>query len=170
MMAGLMSGIEAVGQSLPTNQSTNAGNVRQMEAKIEGTPGFKSVKVFLTNLAVEDRYLLVPYDLMPYRIKLTTAEGRELTLTPKGKKEFTPSGGSMRMTVLERGKMWCETINLVSLFEFPESGEVRCEVARHVFFTHPDVKPSDKEWISFPPIMLPSGLPASPLSPSARKP
>ena len=104
----------------------------------------------------------MPLDLMSYRIKLTSSDGKELEMTSKGRKELVDPHpiGSMRLTTLKTDVPWSEIINIEHLFQFPEQGEVRCEVSRHILFTHPNVKPRDDEWISFPSIMLPSGKPA----------
>jgi len=135
--------------------------MREVETKIERVSSSKNISVVITNHAKEPRYLLMPLDLMSYRIKLTTSDGKELEMNTKGRKELVDPYpiGSMRMTTLKTDVPWSEIINIEHLFQFPEQGMVRCEVSRHILFTHPNDKHRDDEWISFPPIMLPSGKP-----------
>ncbi|MDZ4404356.1 hypothetical protein [Prosthecobacter sp.] len=152
----------AFGQMASLNHPLQSHVIRAVETKIEMVPNSKTIRVTITNHVKESRYLLMPLDLMSYRIKLTTSDGKELEMTSKGRKELVDPYpiGSMRLATLKTDVPWNESINLEPLFQFPEQGEVRCEVSRHILFTHPNDKPRDAEWISFPPIMLPSGNPA----------
>ena len=153
----------ASGQTALLDHSSKLHVMREVETKVEIVPSSKKISVIITNHAKEPRYLLMPLDLMSYRIKLTSSDGKELEMTSKGRKELVDPYpiGSMRLTTLKTDVPWSEIINIEHLFQFPEQGEVRCEVSRHILFTHPNDKPRDDEWISFPPIMLPSGKPAS---------
>ncbi|MDZ4404916.1 hypothetical protein [Prosthecobacter sp.] len=154
--------ISLFGQSVPLDNPARVNVFRDVETKLEVIPTSKTIRVIITNRANETRYVMFPPDLMPYRIKLTTADGHALAMTPQGQKKLTrpAGGGSMRGISLETGVPWSHSIDLEPLFQFPEQGEVRCEVSRHIFFTHPDIRPADKEWLPFPPVMLPSGKPA----------
>lgn len=165
----LYGNIELVfGQSSPPSANPHPQLFREIETSLKVEPGSTVVEFTITNRSQDTRYVLVPLDLTPYRIRLTTKHGSAIAMTPKGKYDLTePAAGSVRGVLLETGVPWTHKIDLGPLFEFPKNEEVRCEVSRHVRFNHPDIKQGEIEWIPFPPVIIRTG---SPMARSAMNP
>jgi len=150
------------GQSSSANENPHTYLFREIETSIKVEPGSTVVEFTITNRSQNTRYVLVPLDLTPYRIRLTTKEGTPVAMTQKGRHDLSePAAGSVRGISLETGVPWTYKIDLGPLFYFPKGEDVRCEVSRHVRFNHPDIKPGDIEWIPFPPVNIRSGSPVS---------
>lgn len=153
----------AFGQNFPSSENPRSQLFREIETNLKVETGSTVIELTITNRSQDTRYLIVPLDLTPYRIKLTAKDGETVAMTPKGKHELTePAAGSMRVIWLEMGVPWTYKIDLGPLFAFPEGEDVICEVSRHVRFNHPDVKPGDIEWIAFPPATIRTRSPVSP--------
>lgn len=129
--------------------------IRDLDMKIEVKPGSKSVELTITNHSALSRFLWGPPDLNVYRIGLTDANGLLLKTTRKGHAELNePSAGTIRMNELKNGELRITSIDLGPLFEFPQDGTIRCEISRLVHFTNPLKKPSESEWVKFPPVNI----------------
>jgi hypothetical protein len=149
----------AFGQSAPRSANPSPQLFREIETSLKLEPGSAVVEFTITNRSQDTRYLLVPLDLTPYRIRLTTKRGLAIAMTPKGRHDLTePAAGSVRGVSLETGIPWTCKMDLGPLFEFPKDEEVRCEVSRHVRFNHPEIQPGDIEWIPFPPVIIRVGI------------
>ena len=123
---------------------------------IEVQPKSLTIQLTITNRSAEKRYLVIPLDLTHFRIRLTDEQGRPLKMTVRGVEDLTePAAGSVTGVELNRDQPWSTSIDLGRLFEFPEKGVIRCEVRRVVNFTEPlKKKPSEKEWMTFPPVNI----------------
>ena len=128
--------------------------VRDLGLGIEVKPASKTIVITIANYSEEKRYLTVPPDLTFYRITLTDENGQLLELTKKGVEEFELGIGSVRVTELRKDAPWSCSVDLGTLFAFPERGTILCEVSRLVHFSGPQQKPSKSEWMKFPRVSI----------------
>lgn len=145
--------------------------VRDLEMEIALNHKSRIIQLSITNHSPEKRFIVTPLDLTLFRIRLSDENGRPLKMTARGVQDLTePAIGSVRTTELRNGNPVSDSIDLSRLFEFPQKGEVRCEVSRLVHFTEPMKQhPAEKEWVKFPPVTLVIGEVASPpIQPTAK--
>ena len=145
--------------------------VRELELRIEVMPDSKKIALTIINQSPKMRFCTDPPGLTVFRVKLTDENGRPVKMTAKGNREFNePSIGSERIAHLKTGVPFTDSIDLAPLFEFPQRGTIRCEVSRLVHFTDPLIRPSERDWITFPPVSIVIGdgvLPQTPKVPAA---
>ena len=137
------------------NQMNAHHTVRALEMKIEVIRKSKKIQLTIINHSPDARYHMLTPDLTLVRVKLTDENGRPLKMTAKGIEEFNePAIGTIRLNEMKSGMPFSEPIDLGPLFEFPQTGTIRCEVSRLVHFTNPLKPPSEKEWMKFPPVNI----------------
>lgn len=130
--------------------------VRDLDMRIEVKPKSWVIRLIITNQSQEKRFLLRPLDLTLFRINLTDSSGKPLKMTARGVQDLTESAaGSVRKIELENGRPESDSIDLEKLFEVSQSGEIRCQISRLIYFTEPlKQKPVEKEWIKFPEVRI----------------
>lgn len=98
--------------------------VRDLEMKIEVIPKTTTVRLIVTNLTPEKKYLRTPLGLcQQYRITLTDEKGQPLEMTAKGIEDLTvPANGSVRVAELETGQPRVALVRLEPLFNLPQRG------------------------------------------------
>ena len=87
----------AFGQSASRSANPPRQLFREIETSLKLEPGSTVVEFTITNRSQDTRYVLVPLDLTPYRIRLTTKDGLAIAMTPKGRHDLIePAAGSVR--------------------------------------------------------------------------